>query len=330
MQNYTVAQKVLLYGTINSYSAKQFVTDLNTLSGKDKEIHINGDGGEVRYGLACLTNLSKAGNITLVNDAEANSMFAFMFCYPATSKKCADYSTFGFHRAGYPEWFENDPELFNDTAKAELISINANVRKAMEGTVDPVKWMQETGCSLDELFSMNGRKEVIVDAEKAKRLGLVDEVFQVTPEKKNEVSALRQTIEAKFSTPAKIAGTTSTQTKPNNMTLSEFKAANPGVIEGLINAERERCEAWAVYADIDPKAVAEGISTPGKNISAKMQGEFLRKQVSAETIKAVEAENIPAITVEAKKAAAEKTEADKNAALIEANLRKNLNLEKAK
>ena len=326
LQIYYVAQKVLLYGTVNTYSAKQFVTDLNALSGKDKEVHINGDGGEVKYGLACLTNLAKAGNVTLINDAEANSMFAFMFCYPASSKKCADYSTFGFHRAAYPSWFESDPELFDAEAKTELAKINAKVRAAMEGAVDARQWMLETGCSLDDLFSMDSRKEVIVDAAKAKRLGLVDEIFSITPAKRNEVNALRKTIEAKFSTPLPIAAenkhTTTTMAK---QTLAEFKAENPELLAEIITAERERCEAWADFADVDPKVVADGIKS-GKNITVKIQGEMLRKQLSAEAITKVEAENPEAITVEAKKALAEKTLAEKNAATIEATIRKNLGL----
>jgi ATP-dependent protease ClpP protease subunit len=316
-----VAQKVLLYGNVNSYSARQFVTELSALSGKDKEIHINGDGGEVKYGLACITNLSKADNVSLINDAQANSMFAFMFCYPAKSKKCADYSTFGFHRAAYPDWYESNPEYFDDAAKAELVKMNGDLRKAMEGTVDSLKWMQETGCSLDELFSMNGRKEVIVDAEKAKRLGLVDEVFPVTPAKRSEISALRQTIEANFYKKTPVVAEKPIQ--KTMITVAEFKAQNPEGYAEIITAERERCEAWAVFADVDHKAVAEGISS-GKNISAKAQGEFIRKQVSAETVVKVEAENAPNLNIQAKKAEAEKTEAEKNAALIEANLRKHL------
>jgi len=318
-------QQVLLYGSVNSYSAKQFVTELSALSGKEKEVHINGDGGEVKYGLACLTNLAASDNITLINDAEANSMFAFMFCYPAKSKKCADFATFGFHRAAYPDWYENDHELFDDESKAELAKKNATLRAAMEGTVDSVKWMQETGCSMDELFSMNGRKEVIVDAQKAQRLGLVNEIMQVTPEKRKEVNALRQKIEAKFSTPAPEAENTPTQNQIKKiMTVAEFKAANPEGYNEIVTAERERCEVWAMNADVDPKAVVEGIAS-GKHVSAKQQAEFIRKQISAEMATKVEAENAPDLKLGAKKEE-EKTGAAKvQEAAVEA-VRKSLNL----
>jgi ATP-dependent protease ClpP protease subunit len=322
--------EVLLYGTINSYSAKQFVTELNALSGKDKTVHLNGNGGEVKYGLACLTNLAKSKDITLCNDAEANSMLAFMFCYPAKAKKCADYSTFGFHRAAYPEWYESDPALFTDEDKVYLDKTNANLRAAMEGTVDAVQWMKETNCSLDELFSMNGRKEVIINAEQAKRLGLVDEVITVTPQKRKEITALRQTIEAKFSTQLPIAAQLPTPTpKKIKMTLAEFKSENPELFKEIVTAERERCETWAVYADVDIKAVQEGI-TSGKTISPKVQAEFIRKQVSAEQVIKIEAENPGAITLTAEQAKiaadAKKTEAEKTQAAAVEAVRKSLNL----
>ncbi len=321
-----MASEVLLYGNINSYSAKQFVTDLGGLTGSNKTVRVNGDGGEVKYGMGCLTKMSQITDLTIINDGEANSMCAFMFCYPAKSKKCADYSTFGFHRAAYPDWVESDPELFDTEAQAELAKKNADLRKAMECTVDSLKWMQETGCSLDDLFSMSGRKEVIIDAAKAKRLGLVDEVLQVTPAKKAEINALKVKIEAKFSTTAlPIAADKNTQ-NTIKMTIAEFKAANPEGYQEIITAERERCEAWADFADVDPKAVAEGIKG-GKGISMKAQGDFIRKQFSSAAVAEVEKENPAALTVEAKKALVEKTEADKNSAEIQAALRKNLNLE---
>jgi len=321
-----VASKVLLYGRVNEWSAKDFVTDINALSGQNKEVHINGDGGEVRYGLACLTNLSKIKDVTLINDAEANSMYAFMFCYPATSKKCADYSTFGFHRAGYPDWVERDPELFDDAVKAELTSVNANLRKALEATVDPIKWMTETGVSLDELFSMSSRKEVIIDAQKAKRLGLVDEVFQVTPEKKKEVNALRETIEAKFSTPHKIAAQINTE---KMITTAEFKTQNPEAYKKLVNSitqkANEKAEAWFAAAEFDYKAALEGFKS-GKAITVTAQFEFLKKQFKAEAVKVIEGENAPPLTVEAKKALDAKEAAEKQQVAIEAALRKNLHL----
>lgn len=325
LQNYTVKAEVLLYGNINSYSAKQFVTELGELSGKNKTVRINGDGGEVRYGLGCLTKMSQFPDITVINDGEANSMCAYMFCYPAALKKCADYSTFGFHRAAYPKWYEEDSNLFDDAAKAELAKINDTLRKAMEGTVDALKWMQETGCSLDELFSMNGRKEVIIDAEKAKRLGIVNEVFQVTPQKRSEINALKETIEAKFTTKMPIEAENQNKKTMAKLTLAEFKAENQELYNEIVSAERERCEAWAVFADVDHKAVAEGIGS-GKPISAKAQGEFIRKQVSADMASKVEEENTPDLKIEAKKEDTKKTEAEKQAAEIEANLRKNLHL----
>ncbi len=161
-------------------------------------------------------------------------------------------------------------------------------------------------------------------------MGLVDEIFQVTPQKRNEINALRKTIQAKFSTQLPIAAEKPQTEKPMaKQTLAEFKAENIELFNEIVMAERERCEAWADFADVDPKAVAEGLKS-GKAISMKAQSDFIRKQFSAEALTKVEGENAPELTVEAKKALAEKTLAEKNAATIEANLRKNLNLTPAK
>lgn len=241
---------------------------------------------------------------------------------------CADYSTFGFHRAAYPDWFEADPEFFTAEAKAELMSINSNLQKAFEAKIDPAKFEEVSGLSTKELFSMNGRKEVVLNAKQAKKLGLVDEIMQITPQKKKEVEALKANIMAKFTEgePSK-SEPIKQPSKSNKMTLSELKSEHPELYTQIVTAERERCSTWAAFSDVDFKAVQEGIDS-GKDITGRQQADFLRKQISADMGKKVEDENVEDVKVKAQGAGVKQTEAEKNQAEVIEAVRKNLNLAK--
>ena len=65
------------------------------------------------------------------------------------------------------------------------------------------------------------------------------------------------------------------------MTPDELKAKHPEVYSQIFNlgvkegktAEKDRVEAWAVFAEINPKAVKEGIEG-GENITQKAMAEF--------------------------------------------------------
>lgn len=304
--------EVLLYGNINAYSARQFVVDVAAVGANEIQGNINSDGGEVRYGWGAVTRWAQiTAKKTLVNDGECNSMAAMLFCY-SDYNKCADYATFGFHRAAYADWFEADPEMFDAEAQADLAKINSNLKKALEAKVDADIFKEVTGVSIKDLFSMKGRPIAVVDAKGAKKMGLVDEILLVTPKKKKEIEALKQTITARFSG-AKVAAEKPEPEKEKDMektitTVAEFKANYPELFKEIVTAERERCETWAVFADVDLPACQKGIAD-GAMISPKMQAEFIRKQISAETVKKVEDENPDAIALAAATGGA-KTAAD--------------------
>ena len=82
------------------------------------------------------------------------------------------------------------------------------------------------------------------------------------------------------------------------MTLAKLKEKHPELYAQVIaagaEAERDRVGAWMAFADIDIKAVSEGING-GKNISAKEMAEFSRKALSAEQLKLIQ-KNSPGAT----------------------------------
>jgi len=75
------------------------------------------------------------------------------------------------------------------------------------------------------------------------------------------------------------------------MTLEELKADHPelykAIFEQGVVAEKDRCQAWIAFNDVDPKAVAEGIDK-GENISQKAMAEFSRKALSNEALAKLE------------------------------------------
>lgn len=316
--------EVLLYGNINAYSARQFVVDVAAAGSNEIEGHVNSDGGEVRYGWGAVTRWAQiTAKKKLTNDGECNSMAAYMFCY-SDYNCCADYATFGFHRAAYPEWIEADPQMFDEDAKKDLANINASLQKALEGKVNADKFKEVTnGISIKDIFSMNGRITVTINAKDAKAIGLIDEILQITPKKKKEIQALKETITAKFSG-HQVAAQKPEPEKEKNMektinTVAEFKATYPELFKEIVTAERDRCDTWAVYGDVDLPAVQKGIAD-GSIISYKMQAEFMRKQFNAETVKKVEGENSPTIAVTAQadgaKSVAETVKEKEQAAIL--------------
>lgn len=277
--------EVLIYGAIYSFSAEDFINQINLGKSEDVTVRINSDGGEVRYGWGMIAKFSElTGKKIVKNDGEANSMGALFFCY-ADDCEAIDTATFGFHRAGYPAWFENDPELFNEDAKADLAYMNKKLRAALEAKVDVDKFNGLGYGTIEEMFSMDDRKFIVLNAKEAKSVGLIDRITTITPTKKAEIQSKLDKATAKYSRPA-IAAIEPIKTKI--MTQDQLKTEFPSVYAAIFEAgktegiagEKDRVEACLTFIDADPKGVVEAIAS-GKALSAKQMAEFSMKIVSA-------------------------------------------------
>lgn len=332
-------REILLYTSIYDWSAGNFITMLDAAKGEDIAVRINTNGGSPEAAFGMIAKMaerkSMKKNTKVKVDGKAHSMGAFLLAY-ADEVEALDVSEILIHRAAYPDWIERDPEYMTENMWASLNRTNAKLRTALESRVDTMKFTAVTGKTLDQIFSTSDRIDVILTAEQAKTIGLVDKVVQITPERRADVSRvyamaamsgteLLELPEAVRSAECGERQDNNEQTENNDtMTLAELKSKHPNLVTELLAEERDRVESFLVFADVDLKLVTEGIAS-GKPMTAKMSAELTRKQLSAEFLaKAEEGSAAEVTTTEAPKTpgaeAAKKKEEDAFWSEVDANL----------
>lgn len=310
-----MAKEILFYTSINSYSVADFIGQLEANKGNDICARIYCPGGDVyaTYGMIAKWNEHPVSKKRMKVDGRADSSAAFMLC-SSDDNECLSISKFTFHRAAYPSWIENDKARFTDGLKASLNETNLDLRALIERVCTAEKWLEVTGVSLDDMFSLDSRIDVEISAKQAKELGFVQKIIPLTQAKQKEINAICGTVGiAAIYTEAEIKATTTTSTEnKKSMKAGEIKAAHPEAYAEILaegaTQERERVEAYMEWVDVDAKAVAEGIAS-GKMPTAKFNAQMARKSMSAEGLKNVEAAN--AADVAKPDASAELTDAQK-------------------
>lgn len=255
---------------------------------------MNTPGGSVYDGYGAIAKFNEFdGNKAIKVDGRADSFGAYFvaFC-PTDSVECLDVSSFTFHRAALPSWAEADANYFTDEIKAQLNKINTSLRSGIESKVTAQKWKAVTGVSLDEMFSLDSRIDVTIDAAQAKKLGLVARVNKITPQKLSEIKAYSTELAASYEQFVE-AETTTENLKPNKMTIQDVKA-NSEVYAALkaeiLAEEKDRIDAYSAFSEIDPKAVVDAIVS-GEAYKASFGAKMQVKQMSAEGIKNIIAAN---------------------------------------
>ena len=279
-------QDIYLYTEFNRSTAEMFSKELDKTKGEAVNVRLYSYGGVPTAGYVILAKMAEHGSVSLKVDGDADSMAAFSLCY-AKGVECLEISTFTFHRAAAR--FPSD----NETMIAELDRINAFLRKGLEAKVDSEAFKRVTGVSIDELFSMDGRIDVTVNAEQAKELGLVDKIKAITPDM---IGAINSRLEIAASTTYKKLNPIAQKpeqkqvnnTNSNNMTIEKLRSEHPEVFQEAValgaNQEKDRAGAWLAFVDVDAEAVAEGIKG-NENISQTAMATFSRKALSAENLK---------------------------------------------
>lgn len=304
-----MAKEILLYSYMYDFVIANIITEINAAEGQEIKLRVNTPGGDVldSYGLVAKLKELKT-EPSLMVDGKANSMGAFLCCYIKKAKGL-DVSTWAFHRAAYPQWFESNPTYFTPEAKEGLLKINNDLRAAMEGKIKASEWKKVTGTSLDDLFSMDGRIEVIINADQALKLGLIDEIVNITPEKRAEIQSNVFAIAAQTAginaAPIVAEEPTATQStkilKPNTMTIEKLMAEHPDVYAAAVNkgvtAERDRVGSFLAFIDVDAEAAVKGIKDGGA-LTQTLTAEFSLKAIHKQAGVKAENDNAAVITTD--------------------------------
>lgn len=332
---------ILLYGSIDSYKARDFHASLSSVVDETEELllRVNSPGGSPEYGWGMASMWKELKNPKrILVDGQAHSMAMFFLAY-SDNVESLDVSEFLIHRAAYPEWIENNPERFDQPMRDNLIRVNKSLEAALRSKIDVAKFEAISGVKLKDIFSMDQRLDVFITAKQAKEIGLVSKVTKLTAEMLAEVSTYAKAAQSenKIYIPEAILPPPVKPLNPNpkTMTQAELKASHPDVYAAIQNEavaqERDRVGAWMAYNDVDPAAVAKGIKE-GASMSQTTMAELTRKSVAKASVDGAAADSPAPIAPEGAKTAdqiaKEKAAKDKEDFLKESaqHAKKNLGL----
>lgn len=333
-----MAKQILLYGEIFDYSAGLFMENMEDAKDDDITLRINTIGGDPESGFGMIGKWKEhTGEKKIQVDGKAFSMGTFFLCY-VDYAEALDVSQFLLHRAAYPEWLEASESYFTDSRRKRLENANKSLRKALESKIDVAEFEKISKVTMDELFSMEARVEVILDAKQAKKIGLINKINKITPEIQASIESCNGEMikMAAKHVPSKEADDDKTSKKSNEnfntMDVQKLKSEHPGLYAQIfeagvaqgISTEKERIGAWMAFADIDLKTVTEGINGE-KAPSAKDMAELTRKGISAAALENIEGDapkdvNTPPVDDKIK------DDKQKEIESFEASIKTNLNL----
>lgn len=286
-------KEILLYGSINEFSAAKFIDDVNEMQADDEIlVRVNTSGGSPEYGWGMVAKFREFKGVKSIRvDGKAHSTGMYFVAY-AKNVEAHDFSQFIIHRASYPEWFENQSELFTASLRENLINVNKSLEAAFRAKVD-VKMLEEMkAIKVKDIFDMEQRIDVVLTAKEAKKIGLISKVIMIKPEAKAELMAMYE-MEAHAPTKHRKEKVILTKNSKKMETLQELKEKSPAIYAQAVGVgvsqEKDRAGAWMVFNAIDPTAVAKGINS-GENISMTAQSEFAIKQMTVKTVAEITAE----------------------------------------
>lgn len=313
--------EILLYGSIYNYGAEAFINAMNAAADEDVVIRINSDGGSPETGWGMVAKCAEhKGKVKIKVDGKAHSTAAYMLCY-AEDVECLDVSQFLLHRAAYAYWIESNQDLMTKEMKDNLAFVNGKLRKALESKIDVAKFEELKGVTLNQIFSTDSRIDVMLSPSEAKKVGLVNRVVSITPQKKAEIESYMQ-IAAHGGTPEPVITTQPIITK---MDITKLRAEHPALYAEVVALgvaqEKDRVEACLEFLEIDPAGAKAAIES-GKQLGAKQIAAFALKAMSGKRIEAIVNEGSEEVkTDEAKK---KETEAQAKVSDFEMQARKEL------
>jgi ATP-dependent Clp protease protease subunit len=314
---------LLLYAPIYDFVAESFVDKMNDIPpDQDIEIWMNCPGGRVFAGWSIIGPLQmRTGKKTMCIFGHAMSMAVYMalFCDDVSA---LEVTQFMIHRAdGYVET-PDDQLLLNN--------INKDLRKQMESRLNMDAFEEVCGCTIDDIFKGEKRKDIMLTAKQAKKLGLINSIKKLS-QKEVEAYTEHFVAFADFSQRSEEPVSQRSEEKPiipnidnsqkqKTMTKEELKAQHPSVYDAIlkegrdegIKAERGRSGSFLAFLDVDKdnviKAIKEGDefdSTVLAEMTVKLSAHVAKGNIEADkpqvipTDKVIDPKSPEAMAIEA-------------------------------
>jgi ATP-dependent protease ClpP protease subunit len=308
MQISATNKPLLLYAPIYDVVAQEFVEKMNEIpEDEDIEIWMNCPGGRVFAGWSIIGPLQKrSGNKKLSIFGHAMSMAIFLTFY-CDEVEALEVTQFMLHRA--------DAYIENDEDRVLLDNINKDLRRQMESRLNMDIFEEVCGTTMDDIFKAEKRRDVMLTAKQAKKIGLIDRIMKLTPEQvkaysehfvayadfsqRSEDTSKSQRsdeyVDIEGVTDLEVNNNSNEQKNKKFMNKDELKAQQPELYntiynEGLeagkkIGADQEfdRVSAHLVFVETDAKATRTAIEER-KPISQKFMAEMIAKRDNKENL----------------------------------------------
>lgn len=312
-------KELYIYSPLYDFTAERVVSEMNKVSNDEElTIRINTPGGNVNSGWSVISKLSERnGKTNMVVDGQAASFGAIMLMF-ADKVIANDTSDIMFHKAAYPTWYEPTQE-----EQDKLDEINNTFKSKLKKKLGDRPGAKEL---MSKIFQKDVRNDVRVKPKEAKKLGIVDQVRTLEPSAFDfniQVVALKDEadniIDFKVETPSG----ENNNSNNGNMDLAKLKAEHPAVYQAAFaegetsgiekgeKKERDRVEAWAVFNEVNPEKVKQGIES-GKQITQKAMAEFSLEMQKSEIVKGQQNDNPGEIDTQVDAKTEEELKAEKN------------------
>lgn len=318
-----MAKEVYIYESIYSYSAERFIKEMQAGKDDDIVVRINSNGGNPESGYGMIAKFREHEGSKLVKvDGKALSM-ALYFCLFADDVEALNVSEFLLHRAAYPQWIEDEGRMTQDMRRS-LVAMNNNLRTALESKVDESVFKEITGYTFDDVFSIDGQLDVYFHAEDALKMGLINRVVDVTPERSAEISRQTAAMAASGDYMRKPKAEKPKEEfpkinhlKPKTMTIETLKAEHPEVYNSIfaagVSAEKDRVMSFMAWQEADRERVSKAIAE-GETMTAALQNEFAVKMAKASTLNSLKSEGKDAKNIETEEKQTKELSAEEKAA----------------
>ncbi|MGB0881882.1 MAG: ATP-dependent Clp protease proteolytic subunit [Vicingaceae bacterium] len=287
-------KEILLYGQIGNYSAESFIESLQEIEDDSLVVRMNTTGGDVLAGYGMIAKFAEfKGDKKIKVDGQAASMGAFFLAY-ANDVEALDVSTFMIHRAAFPNWYESREGFKGSSEYNELVNINSFLRKGLESKIDIESFEKITGNSLDEVFSMESRLDIVLNAKQANKIGLINKVNSLSPDMAAKINSNIALVASDQGLKNLFVKSNANENKSNNnknkikMTVDQLKSEHYDVFKSVfeagsesgVKAERDRSSAWLAFMDADKETVVNAIKG-GKEFTTSDMADMNVKLVSA-------------------------------------------------
>ena len=294
---FMIEQEVLFYGEVSNFTVSSYIGRLQEAKRQHAHINIlaNSFGGDpdAGFGLIAQTRSYPYRKMMTIHGS-AYSMMAFAALF-VDEVRAIQQTKVLFHRAAAFNMEEEQIPVMRDL----IVSRNEDLRKAMEEKLNIAAFERISGVTLDEMFSMDTRIDVVLNAEQAREIGMVKEIIPISAIETEEINSKImaasgghgiQLIDVKKQNSMKTleelkekhpelyaqaiqAGKKEATPAPASPNPKEDISENDKLIQAGIDKERERVKGWQTFAEVDAKKVAEGIAS-GNSITMADIGEF--------------------------------------------------------